>query len=638
MDYTQSVHSYAGSNHSENGGGDEEDVEGDDDSAEDIPEDDLDRWSVLDATAYLYSEKVKHCISDNAFRAIWVALKRVLPILSSVPTEYLPSAQTIKRHALQDIPEMSLEVAHQNIETGEEVIEYNLNQFPKKKYEDRDMWEPVYEVWRADLSGVLRHHIALHGGRQATDVVINVDGVPIGRTGKSQTIVSLQFANCRNVYQLVNAIPTQIGKKHITVPLLLRSVCDDLRRLQLNLKYISADAPMRSFLRKQKSHAGRKACDYCYGEAGHVKKPIWSVRTLHAEERTYEQLLRDYDEHDRTGRPLEEFGYKGKSELVELLPGFDIIENIPVDSMHLFYLGITRNLFELLFKVGETRETNKRDVPRCSLNGLNRSLPQIKVPKEVGRRPRTVDFKNYKASEWRNLILYYFPVTLPEITKGLRRQLWLEFCYLARAYSLDDESFLALNKEDLQKLALKWYRNFNNEFGSNNMRYSIHLIAHLLRLRVHGPVCETSAFAFEGSFAASSRAQQPGTTSIGLQSMRQSYIRPREGHTCKKKLSFRNKVTMRSNDTLIYTVDEKYEIVEVGDDNISVKEIVVTTYFPPVKTKLDFTSVGVWKYVYTKDEVKIISKSSVKGKLIAVQCEDYTVLLSATISMLLEAD
>ncbi len=598
---------------------------------------DIHRWSVLDATSYLYSEKVKHCISDNAFAALWVAIKKVLPILSSVAIEYLPSAQTIKRHALEGLPEMKLEVAHKNVASGEEVIEQDLHQFPKKKYEDREEWEPLYEVWRTDLMGVLRFHTNAHGGEEVKEVIINVDGVPIGRTGRSQTIVSMQFTNCRNVYQLVNAIPSSTGKKLLTVPLLLRSVTDGLQRLGMTLKYISADAPMRATLRNQKSHAGRKACDYCYGEAGHKRKPIWSVRTLGAEERTYEKLLRDYDEHDRTGRPLEDFGYKGKSHLIELLPGFDIIENIPVDSMHLLFLGVARALFELIFHVGENRETNRR-VVRPSTSGLDKSLAKIRVASEIGRRPKPIDFKNYKASEWRNLVLYYFPVTLPEIPTGIRRQLWLEFCYLCRAFSLDEESFAAFDKDELQRLVLKWYRNYNHEFGSSNMRYNIHLLAHIQRIRVHGPFSETSAFGFEGSFAASTRAQRTGTTSMGLQSMRQSYIRPREGHMCRKKLKLRDSITARSNDTLIYTLDGKFQVEETRGETLLVKEIIVSTYFPPLKTKLDFSGVGVHKYLYTSNDVTTISIEDVKGKLLAVDTEEYTVLLSATKSMLLEAD
>ncbi len=613
-----------------------EDTEEEEEDEEDATDDDLQRWSVVDATAYLYAQKVKHCISDNAFKALWIAFKKVMPILAAVSQDYLPSAETIKRQAMKFLPEMVVDVAHKNLDTGEDFLESGLARFPKKRYENKEHWEHLYEIWRVDLTALLRYHERLHRVKDNV-VIINIDGVPIGRTGRSQTIVSLKFQTCRNVYQVVNAIPSTNGKKMLTVPLLLGQLCHDLKRLQLNIKYISADAPMRAFLRKQKSHSGRKACDYCYGTAGHEGKPIWSVRTLNAEPRSYAKVLRDYEEHDRTGRPLQEFGYNAKCELVELLPGFDIVDNIPVDSMHLLYLGVARCLFELLFKVGERRDTN-RPMERVCTSGLNKSLPIIRVPNEIGRRPRPIDYKNYKASEWRNLILYYFPLTLNELPKGLRCQFMLEFCYLARAYSLDEESWARLNHDDLERLALKWYRNYNAEFGKNNMRYNIHLLAHLLRMRIHGPFSETSAFDFESSFAASSRAQKPGTTSVGLQSMRHSYIRPREGHTCSKTLILRDKITARSNDTLVYTRDGLYEIVQALESTLVVKRINVGTYFPPIKTHLEMSSIGVWKYLFTDEDHETILRTEVQGKLLAIPTEESTVMISATKSMLMEGD
>ncbi len=474
-------------------------------------------------------------------------------------------------------------------------------------------------------------------------IIINVDGVPIGRTGKSQTIVSVQFSKCRNVYQVVNAVPSDIGKKYLTPTFLLQEVCKQIEELDLKLLFISADAPMRAFLRNQKGHNSKKGCDYCYAEARYQKKTIWGIATINKRPRTFQSLLRDYQEHDDLGTPLDKFGYKGKSALVDLLPGFDVVDQIPVDPMHVLYLGVARCLFELLFAVGQNR-LPKSSPPRAKLDGLNADLRTLQVASELARRPRAMDFKNWKGSEWRNLVLFFFPPVIAHLPKeNLRRQMWLEFTYLCRAYSLDKVSFSRLDKKKLRKLAQKWYRNYHKEFSSYNMRYNVHLMLHLERIRIHGPFPEISAFQFEGSFAASSRAQKAGTSCVGMQAMRQSYLRPREGHTCRKSLKLRSTTTPRTNDTLIYTEEACYVIAEEprqGDHHLRVKKILATAYFADVRgsSDLDFAAIGVSKYLSTEATVTTIRRSDVKGKLIAISTQTDTVLVTATTSQLREAD
>ncbi len=609
------------------------------DDTEDSDEDTR-NWTLTDATRHLYSVKIRHNISDRAFEASWKAFREVLPVLQGVPQHALPSARTIKRQALRDLPDFRLEVAHLHTESGEEIVETNLEKFPYKKYEDRSVWKPIYEVWRAKLDDVLDFHKAQHNTAVTQEVVLNVDGVPIGRTGRTQIIVSLKFVDCRSVYQLVNAIPAADCKKRLTVPFLLETVLRDLERLELSVKLISADAPMRAFLRNQKSHSGKMACDYCYGIARHEKKPVWGLKTINQEPRTMQRLLQDYEEHDLHGRPLEDFGYRGKCELMDLMPGWDFINGIPVDPMHLLFLGLGRCLFELLFHVGESRVVNDKRTKREKTDGLDSDLTRQKVPSEIARRPRPVDFKNWKASEWRCLVLYMFPLVILRLPKGLRRQMWLEFSYLSRAYTLPEEDFVNLDTDMLNKLAVKWYRNYHHLFGSNNMRYNVHLFLHLSRIRVHGPFSKISAFPFEGSFAASSRAQKAGTLSEGLQSMRASYLRPMEGHTCEKTLKFRCEATPRTDDSLIFTHRSLYKICDTPQEvgSLVVNKIITTTYFPPVNSKLNFDGVGVKKYLYVDEVKEAIRREDVKGKVIAVDTGEEIVLVNVSNAELQEAD
>ncbi len=599
---------------------------------------DVSRWNSTDATTYLYSLKVRHNISHTAFAAMWDGFRKVLPVLQYC--SHLPSARTLQRTVLKEVPEMKVDVSYLNKETKESEKLFGLEQVPKKKYADRQVYQPVYEVWRAKLEDVVKFHHSTHCHEEKV-IILNIDGVPIGRTGRSQTVVSVKFLSCRNIYHLTNAIPfTGDSKKDLSVTFLVGDILQSIKDLNLDLKYICADAPMRSLLRNQKAHTARRGCDYCYGHAGHKGRPIWGLDTMDSEKRTFSRLREDYLSIAAKKNKFSDYGYRGRSEILDILPDFDIIERIPADPMHLLYLGISRALIELMFSVGETRPTNLVDRPQ-SIRDFDEGVVHVKVPSELPRRPRPMDFKNWKGSEWRHLALIYFPILAEALRPGIRCQIWLEFCFLCRSYSIPQEYFDELDKDYLESVARSWYLSYYNAFGELNMRYNIHLLLHLLRVRIHGAFPDISAFTFEGSFAVGGRAQHVGTASLGLQFMRQSYLRPLNGHTCQKKIKTSVRTTSTRQDNLLYSEKSCYELAEEPkphDHFLKVRKINVTAYVPPAANHLDFTSVGVFKFISVATDLQYLKRDHVLGKLVRVPTADADILVSLSNSQLREAE
>ena len=535
---------------------------------------------------------------------------------------------------------MKVDVAYQHAATKELEELYGLQQVPKKRYEDRAVYTRVYEVWRTKLADVVTFHHTMHASEEK-NVILNIDGVPLGRTGRSQLIVSVKFATCRNIYQVTNAVPFgAFGKKYMTVTFVLGDVLKSVRDLGLNLKYICADAPMRAFLRNQKTHTSKLGCDYCYGEAGHQGRPIWGLETIHSKERTISSLKEDYEAVQAGKKAFSDFGYKGRSEVLDMLPDFDLISDIPVDPLHLLYLGVGRALFELLFAVGETRPTMLNSAP-LSTRQIDGELVCVKVPTELPRRPRAMDFKNWKASEWRNLILFYFPIVAHFLPAGPPRDIWLDYCFICRAFSVDDEYFEQLDVDDLKSRVHNWYTMYYNTFGSLNMRYNVHLLAHLFRIRVHGAFPLISAFGFEGSFAASSKAQHVGTSSEGLQSMRHSYLRPMRGHLCEKNINLSTQTTARRQDDLVYSGTSCFELCETPKDSdtfLKVRKVNLSTYFAPGGANTNWTTVGVFKYISTISKQQYVRRSQIRGKLIRVPLGHDYILVTISNAQLREAD
>lgn len=99
------------------------------------------------------------------------------------------------------------------------------------------------------------------------------------------------------------------------------------------------------------------------------------------------------DEHD------EFYGVKGMSVATQF-EDFNIISDIPVDSMHQLYLGVVKRLLSL----GLGKE--KRNVKTKSLGlinevRLNKALLKVKIPTEFRRATRAVETGCWKASEYR---------------------------------------------------------------------------------------------------------------------------------------------------------------------------------------------------------------------------------------------
>ncbi len=600
-------------------------------------EDDVTKWTADDVATYMYGIKIRHGVSDNAFSALWDGFRKVLPALNG---KALPSARTVKRSVLRDVPTMKVDVAYLDLETKERRELFGLSQVPRKTYQDRERFAPVYEIWRVDLEDVVAFHRGLHDDAEG-ELILNIDGVPIGRTGRSQTVVSVKFKSCRNVYQVTNAIPFgETKSKELSVTTLIGDVLRSIAQLDLTLMFICADAPMRAFLRNQKAHTASLGCDYCFGRASHRSRPIWGPSTLKSESRTTARLKEDYERVAKKEITFADFGYKGRSEILNVLPDFDVIDKVPVDPMHLLFLGVCRSLFELLFAVGENRP-RKLSTPRQSTKKLDYALGQLKVPSEMPRRARAMDYKNWKGSEWRALVLFYFPIVVLCLRPGIEREIWLEFCYLCRAYSLEDRYYNNLDKDFLKYLGTRWYNKYYDAFGDLNMRYNVHLMSHLQRIREQGSFPEISAFPFEGSFAAAARGQQVGTSSLGLQSMRYTYLRPLKGHLCKKKISFDTKTTSRRQNDLLHSERSCFQLVETpkpGDNFFKVRKLNVTTYFPPDGSSLDFTDIGVFKYLSTTQNVQYLQRDNVIGKLFMVPAGGMDILVSASFAQLREAE
>lgn len=174
---------------------------------------------------------------------------------------------------------------------------------------------------------------------------------------------------------------------------------------------------------------------------------------------------------------------------------FDIINSFGLDYMHCVLLGVTRKLFDFYLHPNNHHETFY--VKKNKQSELNRLLLSIKPNREVTRRPRSLRQRaNYKASEIRSILLFYFPMLLPNILADVYVQ---HFRLFSSAVYLLSKSRISRIELNVARGKLEQFvRDFQNMFGQKEMVMNVHLLTHIAKcVEVSGPLWAQSAFPFE---------------------------------------------------------------------------------------------------------------------------------------------
>lgn len=229
-------------------------------------------------------------------------------------------------------------------------------------------------------------------------------------------------------------------------------------------------------------------------------------------------------------------GIKGHSPLLDL-HYFNFVKHIPAEHLHSMCLGVTKWLVELTFSVGTKRlRITKRKLSNPTT--YNNLMSSIKVVFEFPRRIRFLDFAVMKGQEFRNLVLFFFPVVIDCIEKSAKeRKLWLLYAYMMRSCTVQEKEFQNIPLDDITFCCHAFYDLYEKLFSVKNCTYNVHVVSsHLLDIRDQGPLTATLAFGFENFYGELRHAFVPGTPSP-LKQMMQKILLKRQliKHQCKPK-------------------------------------------------------------------------------------------------------
>ena len=196
---------------------------------------------------------------------------------------------------------------------------------------------------------------------------------------------------------------------------------------------------------------------------------------------------------------------------------------------------------------------------------------------------------------------------------------------MIRACILPNAEYEQIDKDIVKYCSDNFYKLYEQLFHARNCTYNTHtMCSHLDKIRVHGPLTFTSAFGFEAFYGEMRRAFVPGTKSPLKQILMNIMLkRVISFHSCKATIYFSPKDTNMECNSYIYTFNRNdyqfYKIVSIEENEFECNVVEKSEAMFQETPTLNWGKVGVFKYGEIKDEVEIVQRHNIAGKLIKVK-------------------
>lgn len=106
---------------------------------------------------------------------------------------------------------------------------------------------------------------------------------------------------------------------------------------------------------------------------------------------------------------------QGELTILTQIPRYGSVSDVPIDYMHLVLLGIMKKLIILWLKGPPKVRVSSANIDKISTNLIELRKSQSS---EFARRPRSLrDLKGWKATEFRNFLIYSGPIFLENVLK-----------------------------------------------------------------------------------------------------------------------------------------------------------------------------------------------------------------------------
>ncbi len=527
----------------------------------------------------------------------------------------LPTFRAMRERALKHIPTAYLDATFLDSNGSLHKFEA-LTAYPKSQARANG-WSRHYVLYYVRFQAIVAFHEQLHpDAERPTFFDLSLDGVPESKSGgTSVDVLSVRFSNCKTIYSLAVLQP---ARKGLGLPedVTLRRFLEEYPSVGLRLRYVIADAPKRASLAGLKQHSALNACQYCLASK---EDRVFKSNSMGEPERTNDMIRSVAEQLERHEiADADAHGVKKRSPLASI-ETLDLVRDLPAEKMHMCDLGIIRKIVKLSFKCVQVKA---KQVPfvRATDEALNAELVKCSGVPNFARRTRPLDIANYKAEEFRNLAIVYWPVVGRNMPAQVSN-IWFLTCYIYRAMLLPDNWYRKLVRVvDVEELMHLWYTEFERVFGETNCSFYVHVFHHMPHIRAHAPLTVTSAVAYESHYNILKKSYRAGTCSMGIQAMRNSLLANMYSHNCWHSRKISGRVTEKTDDSVCF-VDGVgvFKVEEATDTHVTGRRM-ATADRNEVVPGLDFSSVLCFKCVAGADQGPCVTYplSRILGKCVVV--------------------
>jgi hypothetical protein len=240
-------------------------------------------------------------------------------------------------------------------------------------------------------------------------IFINMDGLDLSRSSKSQFWPILCYISSLPGSKVYTAGIFQGNKKPLSSNEYLKEFVDEVneivasgyefkgRILPVRIEGLICDTPAKSYVTNTLGHAGFESCYKCV-IVGQSVNGTTCFPELECVLRTDEGFRAQSQKRH----------HHGHSELERLLH-FDMITNVPYDTLHLSHIGVAKKKLQYLFRASYVRLSTL--IIQEVSDKILTLVPFI--PSEFARKPRGIEFlEKFKGTEYRQIILYTAPIIL----------------------------------------------------------------------------------------------------------------------------------------------------------------------------------------------------------------------------------
>jgi len=554
--------------------------------------------------------------------------------------EKLPkTARSLTNRALKNIPRVKMHYKYKHKISGAD-IDSDDEEAVSEIREGSGLTIPkmiLKKAWRIQqicawftIEDVIKYHIKTHNlDASQTPIIVSLssDGVAPSKSGhRKMHVLSIAIEGCESVYPLAIWEYKSNEYKPSCQELYGRYV-EELLALEgaVKCKTILADSLERKYVKGMRACNFHTGCDFCLAtcaksmnrQAYKVDKK-WPLRTT----KMFQDAVANYTEKELDDTKKDPGkGVNRTTPLIHLeKTGFSFIWDIPIDSLHLLHLGITKMLLTLLL------ESTKGPLPpqgrKQMEKSINKLLKKTRLPSMFARRTRQLKIAKYKASEFNLMDCFVFPAIAATCKVDKISAMLADYSFLCRALYIDDEGFEDL-RQDLDTITTRFLKSVVALFAGHHITYNFHVLVHAVESRARtGAVWKTSTARFESSYSNLLSSFVPGTPNIAKQAMENYYLKDHAKHFClnKHQTPLKDSVSEKTNDSLVKAKGKFYKIDKISDDwGMICRRIKVEPYSTDsVQRFLPWDKVGVWKNKGTHPKKTLIQKEDVQASLVSV--------------------